>query len=845
MKKVVLQVTVWMITFLLSLLIISSFMNQGNTDMTVEMGKATLPLVYMSQGNDKINCLHGYVREMQGSTMRDTITPLGQGRELNITIDKKGCSVESLRFEVRSVDGERLVEATDISQYTEDEEEITATFTIKDLIEEHTEYNLILLLEDDGGRTIRYYTRIISSDGYHVEEKLNFVKDFHNRSYDKEAAETLTKYLESNSEGDNSTYSHVNIHSSFQQITWGDLEVTEEQTPVYCIRELGPSIANMSVSYVVSIGQDDKTKSYYNVEEYYRLRYTEERIYLLDYQRDMHEIFKQNTTDVFANNKIMLGINDPAMEMRESDGGNVLAFVNENRLFSYNVSDNKFAYLFGFYDRDNGDRRTLYAAHGIKILNVDETDNVQFLVYGYMNRGRHEGEVGIQVSYYNSMLNTIEEQVFIPDDRSYERVKADMEQLSYVDNDNHLYVMLSGNVYEINLESKSYKTIVTDLQEDSYKISDSNRMLVWKSGENNESSELTLLNLSSKKQTKMNQGKDIVLSPLGFMGEDLIYGMTHVSDIERDRSGKIIVPMYEIRIQNENDEVLKKYRQNGIYVVGAEIRNNQINLQRVEKDEETMQYIPAREDQIMNNEEVETGDNTVETALTEEFETVVQIAVKKNIDKKSMKFLTPKEVLFEGGREVVINAEETDTEHYYVYGIRDIEGIYTDAGNAVTRGSEISGIVVNDAGAHVWKAGDRSIKNQIMKITGEAADEERSSLAVCLDTMLAYEGVARNTAYMLQRGMTAVEILRSNLPEAQILELSGCSLNAVLYYVNRDIPVLATLNDGNAVLIVGFNELNTVLMDPLTGEVYKKGINDSTEWFEENGNSFITYVPKS
>ena len=75
-----------------------------------------------------------------------------------------------------------------------------------------------------------------------------------------------------------------------------------------------------------------------------------------------------------------------------------------------------------------------------------------------------------------------------------------------------------------------------------------------------------------------------------------------------------------------------------------------------------------------------------------------------------------------------------------------------------------------------------------------------------------------------------------------MLELSGCSLNAVLYYVNRDITVLATLNDGEAVLIVGFNELNTVLMDPRNGEVYKKGINDSKEWFEENGNSFITYI---
>ena len=95
---------------------------------------------------------------------------------------------------------------------------------------------------------------------------------------------------------------------------------------------------------------------------------------------------------------------------------------------------------------------------------------------------------------------------------------------------------------------------------------------------------------------------------------------------------------------------------------------------------------------------------------------------------------------------------------------------------------------------------------------------------------------------MLGHGSTALEILRNNLPDAQVLELSGCSLNAVLYYVNRDIPVLATLYDGEAVLIVGFNELNTVLMDPRNGEVYKKGINDSKEWFEENGNSFITYI---
>ncbi len=844
MKKVCIKAAVWIVTFFLSILIFSGFMNQGNTDMTVEMGKATLPLVYMSQGGERINCLHGYVKEMRGSTMRDTITPLGTGRNLSITVEKLGSHIKNMSFEVRSVDGERLVEATDITQYTEEEEYIYASFTVKDLIEDNTEYNLILFLEDGDGRMIRYYTRIIQANEYHITEKLAFVKEFHNKTYNKEEAQSLTKYLESNSEGNNSTYSHVDIHSSFQQITWGSLNVKEEMEPVYYIKELGPSIANINVSFMVSTGQG-KSKYYYNVTEYYRIRYTEERIYLLNYERDMHQIFERENDNAFANNKIMLGVNDPEVEMVESDGGNVVAFVNENRLYTYNISDNKFAYLFGFYDEENGDRRTLYSSHGIQILNVDETENVLFLVYGYMNRGRHEGEVGLQVYYYNSMLNTIEELVFIPDACSYQRVKADVEQLCYVDNNHHLYVMLSGNVYEVNLDNKNYRTIITDLKEDSYQISQSNRMIAWKSGEGTESNALTLLNLSTKKQTEIKQGGNILLTPLGFMGEDLIYGMTRVSDIEKDESGKVVIPMYEIRIQNENDEMLKKYSREGVYVIGAEIRDNQISLQRVERNAETMQYVSVEDDQIMNNEEVEAGDNTIELAVTEEFETVVQIAVKKAIDRKSMKFLTPKEVLFEGGREVVLETQETDTEHYYVYGIRDIEGIYTDAGNAVTHGAEISGVVINDAGAYVWKAGDRSIKNQIMRITGELADEERSSLAVCLDTILAYEGVQRNTAYMLQRGTTAVEILRNNLPDAQILELSGCTLNAVLYYVNRDIPVLAMLGDGNAVLIIGFNELNTVLMDPLTGEVFKKGMNDSTEWFEENGNSFITYIPES
>jgi len=71
--------------------------------------------------------------------------------------------------------------------------------------------------------------------------------------------------------------------------------------------------------------------------------------------------------------------------------------------------------------------------------------------------------------------------------------------------------------------------------------------------------------------------------------------------------------------------------------------------------------------------------------------------------------------------------------------------------------------------------------------------------------------------------------------------LTGCPLDAMLYFTNQDIPVLATLNNGEAILITGFNQYQVVIMEPKTGRLYKKGMNDTAEWLEENGNRFIAY----
>lgn len=837
MKKVIIKVIVCIAVFLLTIVISSSLYNKGNADMTATMDSATLPLVHMTTGGIEFNTLYGYRQEMDGRLLRDTITPLETGRKLSFVIDKYNNEIKSLSFEVRSIDGSRLVESTQITDYKEDADSIKVSVTIKDLIEKQQEYNWILKVETSA-ETINYYTRIIDADDYYTLEKLAFVKDFHERTFDKEKAKDLVAYLESNSKGDNTTLSKVDIHCSLSQITWGNLQITKLTEPDIIIQEIEKQTASVRMNYMVQ-SVKDTIKYNYLVSEYYRIRYTTDRVYLLDYERTMNQIFNTEA-DVYASNKIMLGIRDSKVQMMESDGGSNLAFVNEDQLFCYHAADKKFASLFSFYD--NMDIRTYHNQHDIKILSIDETGNVTFMVYGYMNRGREEGRVGIQICEYNGMVNTVEERIFLPYYKSFATLKADVEQLSYVNKTGTVYLYLDGSILAINMEEQSYTEVASELQEGSFQVSDSDEMLVWQNASNAyDCTKLILMNLNTgvRKEISVQGGKRIL--PLGFIGEDLIYGIAHYTDISEDYNGAITFPMYAVFIQNEDGEILKSYEQPGAYVVGSTITDNLITLKRVEKDEKGTSYQEIADDQIVNNIIEESGYNTVEVVATQDYEKIVQLVLKGSIEQKNLKFTEPKEVIFEGSRELAIRVEKP-VERFYVYGKEGIMGTFTHSSDAINLAYEKSGTVINENGDYIWKKTSRSTRNQIMAIKGNMKEENTSALAVCLNTILSFAGISRNTQSMLDNGMTVTEILQESMTNTQVLELSGVSLDAVLYYVNQDIPVLVTLDNDDAMLVIGFNELNVVVMNPNSGTVYKIGMKDATQMFEKYGNLFVTYL---
>lgn len=838
MKKKWIKRGAAVIVFFLALFVADLIFNRGNAEITTDMAKATLPVVSIKTDQYKINTMYGYTSKRKEAYIKDSITPISEDRRISVVIDTYQANIHSVAYEVRSIDGERLIEGNDITVLQKMSDQIQFSIQLKDLTEENQEYSFVTILTLEGGEKVYYYTRFIQKESYHEKEKIDFIMAFHETTLGTDGTE-IKKYLESNAKGDNSNFYKVNINSSLAQVMWDGLSVEQLEEPVILIKDITEQTASVVLKYLVKEGKSSKDGLYF-VEEYYRVRYTPNRMYLLDYERTAQEIFDADKTS-FYNDKISLGITDEEVPMLESEGGKNLAFVNAGRLFIYNSVDNKLSEVFSFYNENNFDIRTRNRNFEIHLLKMEDSGNLMFMVAGYMNRGVHEGQVGMIVYYYDNVKNSIEEQAFLPYKKSADVLMQEIDNLCYLNMENHLFLILEGCLYDVDLEEKSYEILVSDLTPDTYKVSQSGRMIGWL-GESDPYNSQTLywLNLNDRKQIELKAVYGERIAILGFMGEDLIYGLAKQGDIITESGGNILFPIYRLMIINQDKKVLKSYQKEDCYIVGCQLMENQITLNRVEKRSENT-YEAIEDEHIASNDVQDGNINKISVISEELHKKVVQIVLKSTVDTGSLKVMAPKEVIFEGGRDIVLEMEEKE-DQLYVYGPRGVDMITSKASEAVERAYELSGSVVDAKGNYVWKKGLIYTKNQIMAITGTKADRENTTLAVCLNTMLELEGIARVTQPMLDMGEDVISILNQLLREERILDLQGCVLDSVLYYVDQDIPVLALMENGNAYLIVGFNEQNIVLMDPLSGTVYKKGMNDSRTMFEENGNRFITYI---
>ncbi len=838
-----LRILFCVVVFLVSVFVTSALMNKGNTDMTTEMSHATFPSVVFKADGMRYNRMKGYITDMDIYRMHDSMSPVGADRKLSIEVDSFGNVIQKISFQVRSLSDGRLIEDTEVLDYIESEDGMTADITLKDLMAYGEEYSLCIFLTTGDNKVIRYYTTVVRNDDTAFAEKLAFSYKFSDTTFDRSRGKELATYLESNEQGDNTTLEKVDIHCSLDQICYGTLNISRISEPEAVIRDIDAETAVIDISFRAEVPENNR-KMRYMVYETYRMRLGDERMYLLDYKRTMEHVFDMDTGDL-TENKVILGIVDRNVVMSENNDGNCLAFINCGRLFVYNMLDSKLAYVFGFYDNDMSDIRELDPDNGIKIFSVDETGNVRFAVYGYINRGIHEGMNGISVYYYDSVRNTVEEEAFIPYSGSFEFLKYDISRAAYANSSGEGFFYLNDSFYRIDLRTGDTDILTDDLDRDHFCASLNGQMAAWVDTYDEEryASNLSLLNMVTGSIKNISVLPDEGIVPVGFFGDDIVYGITRRNDMLEDISGHMVFPMYQIQICEWNGSIVKEYVPQNSYVTDV-VRGEGMYTLKLSSISASGTMTALPDDQLLDNSTPLHGKNVTELAVTDAYENITQLVLKKSVDLKTLQLLNPKQVIYEGERNARIDNMPVDKRYFVQTYNGRIEEIYSRSCDAVTVADAENGTVRDNRGRTVFRRTTMPEKNQIMAINDEAAkavqvSTREDTLRACIDVITSYENVSVKE-YPENDNLSEADIIESVMEKSTALDLCGCDLDSVLYYTARDIPVLACMAD-KYYLIIGYNKVILVIMDPMNGDLERVNRGEYEGYFANSGNRFFTY----
>ena len=639
MKKRMRKAGILLVVFVAAIFVSSLFMNNGVDDQIIDLGDPTLPRISFQKEGRTVNALAGYVNEMDVTAMRDTITPLEANGTLQIQIEEFGNKITGVEYKVYSLNGEET--------YLEGKQKDISDETIlldlkKGLPDEVSEavLEVILSMEEEQAH---FYTRITRPDELSLKECLDFAQDFHAKTLEKNSQEELKNYLETSAEGDNTTYQTVTIHSDADHVTWGNLSPQVVEEPEWSIKESNSVYTSLLAQYQVTCAGDTGEIETYDVREFFRIRYVQGEIYLLDYNRKMEQIFDANQK-VLDQNGILLGIASSDILYETNSSGNIVSFVRNGNLWTYNVKQNELAQVFSFSNIEGNDARSRCDQHNIRIISVEKNGSTAFAVYGYMNRGAHEGEVGVDIYYYDIEKNVVQEKAFIPSTKSFAIAEEELGKMVYYNQDqNLLYILAGGKFYKIDLTKDEQTVLAKNLEEGQYTVSADGHLIAYQtSGTINTAQEIKVLNLKTDEENAVAAKSGEAIRPLGFIGSDFVYGYLRQEDVGHTAAGGELFPMYELEIRNSENEVMKTYSADKIYISDVFIEENMMTLNRVVKSGET--YTVTSQDYISSNEEKKTKSITLEAFSTDLKEKQMRLTYEKGISDTVPKILRPKQL---------------------------------------------------------------------------------------------------------------------------------------------------------------------------------------------------------
>ena len=175
---------------------------------------------------------------------------------------------------------------------------------------------------------------------------------------------------------------------------------------------------------------------------------------------------------------------------------------------------------------------------------------------------------------------------------------------------------------------------------------------------------------------------------------------------------------------------------------------------------------------------------------------------------------------------------------YYVYAYGRITGALSNAGEAIRQADEQMGVVMDSQSHIIWERGGKFNSKTLSNINKTTVSSGISSVKACVKMLLQAAQVTVTNDQL--QGSTAMDILIKHIDTP--VNLTGCTLDEVLYFVSNDKPVIAMKNSSQAVLITAYDTSTVTWFDPSTGTSSKMSLSNAETYFETAGYIFFSFI---
>ena len=842
MQKIIYKLIIAILIFILSAgYFISNIKETSYTDKveTTEMSEASFPTISMLRGDKEINLIHGNGQELDNFGIRQEITPLENNKSIDFIINTYSNKITRIEYEVKDKTDNIIVSSGEVnSPETDEAGKQRISLKLDTELSQGMDFMLKLRLVNEDGKKFVFFTTVKFVRGDKFEENYKFAEKFWNATLSKNDEEAVRPYLETNGSMDNANFAYVNIHSSYDLVTWGKIQLEALTNPLVTITENTENVSGIVYKYIAkTMGE---SPNYYSVREYYRINRYENTTYLLAYERRVEEIYNPEKTSV-SKSQLKLGITGkPDTGYSLDKERKHLAFERGRSIWYYETEENKLKRIFSFIGDDFSDERTYYDNHGIKVLRMEDGGDFYFITYGYMNRGVYEGKTGIVLYKYLRADDRIEEQAYIPVNLPAQFFEGGLSEFSFVSAEQFFYFSLYDKIYSYSLIKRKLSVMAENISGGSYLTLSENNHVVWQeTPDNTKVKKLIIMDLETRKRNEISAEKGEILGLLGKISGNFVYGIAYEKDVISGKDGNINIPYKKLVISNINGASLKKYERKKIYITGINIVNDTIELERVKKKDGKL--IGIKTDHILNNDVKPSAEVSVVDRRTDKYLTEYYLTLPYGLNLEKIPDISGSTLNTVITRDLTIRLGEAGKEYkdkYFINIAGEFEASSHKVSEMIKLADKYMGYVLDMAGNLVWERSKISATAEADDIDIDYIYEEDDSIHSAIRLFLTAKGIYISTED-LNKEANAIAVLKSQ-QEITPVNLLGVDFNNIFYYIDKGNPIIAMKDDKTAVLITAYSPQNIELMNVKTGKKSLMDKDEAEKMFKAAGNIFVS-----